>query len=114
MLVFLLIKLESSKAKSDFYYPKGFQALQCHQQNQQQKDQRDQKNQNLQLPHCVFIKNRLVMKEHQEQLLQCLMGNESFGKFVNLIMHPINVDNFLKYNWLGKILSVFEEIKNKQ
>lgn len=83
--------------------------LDLSQQNQQQKDQRDQKNQNLQLPHCVFIKNRLVMKEHQEQLLQCLMGNESFGKFVNLIMHPINVDNFLKYNWLGKILSVFEK-----
>lgn len=79
------------------------------QQNQQIKDQRDQENQKLQLPYRVFIKNRLVMKEQQEQLMQCLMKNENLSKFENLITYPLNVDNFLKYNWLGKILSVFKE-----
>lgn len=77
--------------------------------NQLTKDQRDLKNANNQLPYHVFIKNRLVLKEQQEQLLQCLTIDENFDKFLGLIIYPLNVDSFLKFNWLKKILIMFEE-----
>lgn len=71
------------------------------------KEQRELKNNNFLLPYKIFIKNRMVQKEEQENLLQYLLNDEVFKGFRKLIMYPVSVDNFLKYNWLKKILNAF-------
>ena len=61
------------------------------------------------LPNEVFIKNRTVSKEYQEKLLQKLMENEKYQIFKPLITHEENVENFLLFNWIAKILKIFLE-----
>ena len=72
--------------------------------NRQIKRLRDEKAREYLLPYEVFIKNRMVKKEDQEQLLQTIMQPSEFNRFTMLINHPVNVQDFLKYNWLKKIL----------
>ena len=72
------------------------------------KKARNEKTKEYKLPEDVFLKNRLIPKEQQEQLLQLLIHNdEQFMQF-ELLINNLNIrDNFLKYNYLGKVLNTF-------
>lgn len=76
--------------------------------NRQVKNIRDEKAKAFLLPHDVFVKNRMVVKEDQEKLLQTLLSPSEFSRFTMLISRPVNVQDFLKYNWLKKILESFK------
>lgn len=76
--------------------------------NRQAKNTRDEKAKAFLLPHDVFVKNRMVVKEDQEKLLQTLLSPSEFSRFTMLISRPVNVQDFLKYNWLKKILESFK------
>ena len=76
--------------------------------NRQVKNTRDEKAKAFLLPHEVFVKNRMVVKEDQEKLLQTLLSPSEFSRFTMLISRPVNVQDFLKYNWLKKILESFK------
>lgn len=75
--------------------------------NAQRKQERDNRTSTYLLPHSVFIQNRTISKENQEQLLQTLIKTEEYDKFYPLITHVVNVEDFLKYRWIKKILTVF-------
>jgi hypothetical protein len=75
--------------------------------NRKIKQLRDEVARGYLLPYEVFIKNRMVKKEDQEKLLQTIMQSSEFNRFTMLINHPVNVQDFLKYNWLKKILECF-------
>lgn len=65
---------------------------------------------NFLLPRNIFKKNRLVPYEHQEKLLQLFLKNsEEFDKFRPLIGNYDLTNNFLKFNYLGKVLDSFEQ-----
>ncbi len=76
--------------------------------NRQVKNIRDEKAKTFVLPYDVFVKNRMVVKEEQEKLLQTLLSPSEFSRFTMLISRPVNVQDFLKYNWLKKILESFK------
>ncbi len=81
-------------------------------QNGEAKRKRDQISKEFDLPHEVFIKNRMVRKEDQERLLRILLyQNGEFDKFRMLINNCSDVEAFLKYNWLKKILKTFRNAK---
>ena len=75
--------------------------------NVQIKLERDEKTSKYLLPQTVFIKNRTVSKENQEKLINCFMKNEEYRKLRPLLLHPVNVENFLEYRWINKILKLF-------
>lgn len=58
------------------------------------------------LPDNIFIQNRTISKEYQEQLLQTLMKPEEYAIFRPLLVHKIVVEAFLNYRWITKILTV--------
>lgn len=72
--------------------------------NRKTKELRDEKAKEFLLPYEVFIKNRMVKKEDQERLLHTVLNPSEFSRFAMLISRPVNVQDFLKYNWLKKIL----------
>lgn len=81
-------------------------------QNGAAKRIRDQKCMEFDLPNEVFIKNRMVRKEDQERLLNILLYRDGeFDKFRILINNCSDVEAFLKYNWLKKILETFRDAK---
>lgn len=81
-------------------------------QNGEAKQIRDQKCMEFDLPNEVFIKNRMVRKEDQERLLNILLYRDGeFDKFRILINNCSDVEAFLKYNWLKKILETFRDAK---
>lgn len=59
------------------------------------------------LPYEVFIKNRTVSKENQEKLICFLMKDEEFSVYTNLVTHMVDVEKFLIYRWITKILNTF-------
>ena len=61
------------------------------------------------LPQNVFYQNRTVSKENQEKLIRFLMDDEEFAKYRPLITHSIEVEGFLYYRWITKILNTFCE-----
>ena len=62
------------------------------------------------LPRNIFEKNRLISYEHQEKLLQLFLKNtEEFDKFRLLIGNYDLTNNFLKFNYLRKVLDSFEQ-----
>jgi hypothetical protein len=75
--------------------------------NRQLKRFRDEQARGYLLPYEVFIKNRMVKKEDQEKLLQTIIQPSEFSRFTMLINRPVNVQDFLTYNWLKKILECF-------
>lgn len=80
--------------------------------NQMAKQIRDQKLSRYELPYEVFIKNRMVRKEDQEKLLETLLYKDGeFEKYRMLINNSSDVESFLKYNWLRKILDTFHAAK---
>ncbi len=59
------------------------------------------------LPEEIFIKNRTVSRENQEKLARTLLNNEEFSKYSNWITYTVDVENFLYYHWISKILETF-------
>lgn len=81
-------------------------------QNGESKRIRDEQNKGFDLPHEVFIKNRMVKKEDQERLLNILLYREGeFDKYKMLINNRGDVESFLKYNWLKKIMETLRDAK---
>lgn len=54
-----------------------------------------------------FFKNRTVSKENQEKLLNLLMTDSEFSKYSPLLTHVIDIEGFLQYRWIKKILDTF-------
>lgn len=78
--------------------------------NANAKKTRIEQQQSFLLPRYVFEKNRLVPYEQQEKLLRLFLSNAvAFEKFRMLIGNFDLTNNFLKYNYLGKVLDCFEE-----
>lgn len=59
------------------------------------------------LPYEVFIKNRTVSKENQEKLICHLMKKEEFSIYEKWITHAVDVESFLSFRWITKILGTF-------
>lgn len=80
--------------------------------NRSLKIQRDTKLKHFKLPDEVFKKNRLVPKEYQESLLNLLVSNQKeFSQYEILINNNDLTENFLKYNYLAKVLNTFVTAK---
>ena len=77
--------------------------------NAQRKAVREAKTQKYILPQEIFYQNRTISKENQEQLLLLLMNDSEFGKYVPLVTHIVEVESFLQYRWITKILSTFHD-----
>ena len=77
--------------------------------NRSNKEKRDEMAKSFHLPYEVFIKNRTVKKEDQESLLNTLLQQNELSKFGLITMNNNSVDEFVKYNWLGKILETFNK-----
>ena len=75
--------------------------------NGSKKIERDSFTSSFLLPESVFIKNRTISKDNQEKLLRTLMDEKEYDKFRQLIIHSVDVENFLKYRWITKVLSSF-------
>lgn len=75
--------------------------------NVQQKATREAVTQKFNLPQEIFLKNRTISKENQEKLLLLLMTDSEFGKYVPLFTHVVEVEGFLQYRWIKKILYTF-------
>ena len=77
--------------------------------NVQRKKDREQEISDFILPENVFQKNRTISKENQEKLIRFLLKDEEFIKYRPLITHVIEVEGFLHYRWITKILTTFFE-----
>lgn len=75
--------------------------------NAQRKMERETVTQQFVLPQEVFFKNRTISKENQEKLLHLLMTDSEFSKYSPLLTHAVDVDGFLHYRWINKILNTF-------
>lgn len=73
--------------------------------NAQRKAERETVTQRYILPYGVFIKNRTVSKENQEKLICLLMKKEEFSIYAKWITHTVDVESFLSFRWITKILS---------
>lgn len=71
------------------------------------KEKRENKTKSFKLPYDVFIKNRIIKKEDQENLLNVLLKPDEFKKYGLITRNCNSVDDFIKYNWLKKILETF-------
>lgn len=75
--------------------------------NQVKKIDRDKLTSSYFLPEEIFIQNRTISKENQEKLAQTLLDDTEFSKYLPLFLHGIDLDNFLTYHWISKILNAF-------
>lgn len=76
-------------------------------ENALSKKTRDNMTRDYILPLSVFIENRTVSKENQEAILKTLMKADEYNKYYQLITHSVDVENFLYYRWISKILTTF-------
>ena len=75
--------------------------------NKTKKVERDDFTKSFLLPETVFIKNRTVSKDNQEKLFQKLMENKEYEIYRPLLAHSVDVENFLYYHWIKKILTTY-------
>lgn len=75
--------------------------------NSELKKEREEKTKDFLLTNDVFNQNRTVSKENQEKLLQTLMKPDEYEKYQKLVTHIIDVESFLKYRYISKILETF-------
>ena len=75
--------------------------------NKHKKTERDDHTRSYSLPESVFVKNRTISKDNQEKLLQKLFEVEEYKKYRTFITHAVDVDNFLFYRWITKLLTTF-------
>lgn len=76
-------------------------------ENRLLKNARDEMTRGYVLPVRVFLENRTVSKENQEALLKVLMNADEYEKYRQLVIHSVDVENFLQYRWISKILTTF-------
>lgn len=79
--------------------------------NTAKKRERDNKTSKFYLTEEVFKKNRMVSKENQEKLILTLMDDKEFNKYNVLLNTSSDVEAFLKYRWISKILDSFTSAK---
>lgn len=75
--------------------------------NKEVKNAREEYINNCIVPNYIFIKNRTVSRENQEKLARTLLNNEEFSKYSKWITYTVDVENFLQYHWISKILETF-------
>ncbi|WP_073075900.1 helicase-related protein [Sporobacter termitidis] len=76
--------------------------------NQRAKQIRNEKTSQYRITDEIFQKNRLVPKEHQEQLARLLLKDkDQFDQFTPLIHNTDLCENFLKFHYIKKILNTF-------
>lgn len=75
--------------------------------NAVRKKERDERTSLFLLPEEVFVKNRTISKENQEKLLEKLIEENEYSKYRTLILHTVDVENFLFYRWISKILRTY-------
>lgn len=76
-------------------------------QNIQKKVDRENIIKHFKLPKEIFILNRTVSWENQEKLVLALLNDVEFAKYSNWITYTVDVENFLYYNWISKILDTY-------
>lgn len=75
--------------------------------NKDEKNAREKYIRDYIVPNDVFIKNRIVSRENQEKLACTLLDNEEFKKYSKWITYTVDVEYFLQYHWISKILETF-------
>ena len=76
--------------------------------NQEEKNKRIEKQKSYKLPEDVFVKNRLIKKEHQEKLLNYLLQNYlDFESFFQHLKYPDILEQFITYSAIKPILTIF-------
>lgn len=75
--------------------------------NKSRKSERDEFTRSFLLPESIFIKNRTISKDNQEKLLKKLLDSAEYAKYKQFITHSVDVESFLKYRWITKILDTF-------
>lgn len=79
-------------------------------QNMTRKQLRDEEFSRHNLPEKIFIQNRTISKEAQVKLLDCLLDDSEFTMHSLLLnINTSDVERFLKYRCLKKILSTFKK-----
>lgn len=76
-------------------------------QNKPAKIDREAIIKNFILPQEVFTKNRTISRENQEKLVHILLDNAEFSKYSNWITYSVDVENFLRFRWISKILDTY-------
>ena len=59
------------------------------------------------LPEEIIFLNRTVSRENQEKLAKTLLDNKEFSKYANWITYSVDVENFLQFRWITKILDTY-------
>lgn len=75
--------------------------------NQELKKVREKHIRDFIVPKEIFIKNRTVSRENQEKLAHILVDDKEFSIYSTWITYSIDVENFLRYRWISKILKTF-------
>ncbi|MEJ5965321.1 helicase-related protein [Flavonifractor porci] len=75
--------------------------------NKEEKARREETAKNFILAKEIFAINRTVSRENQEKLAEVLIENEEFSKYANWIAHSVDVENFLQFRWISKILDTY-------
>ncbi len=75
--------------------------------NASKKEERDTQTKSFQISEVTFEKNRTISKDNQEKLLQILSEEKTYAIYRPLITHTVEVENFLNYYWITKLLHAF-------
>lgn len=75
--------------------------------NKEEKARREETAKNFILTKEIFAINRTVSRENQEKLAEVLIESGEFSKYANWIAHSVDVENFLQFRWISKILDTY-------
>ncbi len=59
------------------------------------------------MPEEIFAINRTISRENQEKLARVLLESAEFSKYANWITYSVDVENFLHFRWISKILDTY-------
>lgn len=76
-------------------------------QNKKAKIEREDIAKNFILPKEIFIINRTVSRDNQEKLARTLLDDTEFSKYSNWITYSVDIENFLHFRWISKILDTY-------
>ena len=76
-------------------------------QNKEEKIKREDITKNFILPEEIFAINRTISRENQEKLARVLLKSAEFSKYANWITYSVDVENFLHFRWISKILDTY-------
>lgn len=75
--------------------------------NKEEKAKREEIIKSFILPEEIIFLNRTVSRENQEKLAKALLENKEFSKYANWITYSVDVENFLQFRWITKILDTY-------